>query len=175
VGQSPPFLVWPLVTCPTSRLSHFPRLPPHRTPNVPSRYLHSTSGYDTTCPTPLHRPRIPLCAVHVRPAIPASWCGISDPPYAIRISEFGNRDSGTGDSGNHGAVEWANPPPPQATPRPPHPGIFVSKRPIPPNRKLMRTHHSDALAPPSCSSNRYPPSTTTTTNTGTSQSVGGSQ
>ena len=51
------------------------------------------------------------------PRSPISWCGIPDPPYAIRNSEFGNRDSETGDSGNHGAVEWAiHPPAPPRTP-----------------------------------------------------------
>lgn len=30
------------------------------------------------------------------PRSPTIWCGIPDLPYAIRNSEFGNRDSGTG-------------------------------------------------------------------------------
>jgi hypothetical protein len=95
----PSFLVCPLVT---SRLSHFPRLPPHRTPNVQPRYLHSTSGYDTLCPTPLHRPA---------PAAPAirgpriSWCGIPRSP--IRHTEFGirNLEIRNPRSPKHGAVE----------------------------------------------------------------------
>jgi hypothetical protein len=30
------------------------------------------------------------------PRSPSTWCGIPDPPYAIRISEFGNPNSETG-------------------------------------------------------------------------------
>ena len=51
--------------------------------------------------TPHVRPRYtPPGSARPRPA-PAprsegTWCGIPDPPYAIRISEFGNPESETG-------------------------------------------------------------------------------
>ena len=74
-----------------------------------------------------------MCCPCAPPRSPSTWCGIPDFPYAIRISEFGNPKSETGDSGNHGAVEWAIHPLPKRPPDP-HPGLFVSKRSHPPNR-----------------------------------------
>ncbi len=52
------------------------------------------------------RPRPPAPAIR-GPQPYGAVFRISHTPYGIRNSEFGNRDSGTGDSGNHGAVEWA--------------------------------------------------------------------
>jgi hypothetical protein len=49
-----------------------------KTPHVRPRYI---------------RPRPPAPAI--RGAV-STWCGIPELPYAIRNSEFGNRDSGTG-------------------------------------------------------------------------------
>ena len=109
VGQSippsawaPSFLVtghWSLVT---SDLSLGDQVP-HRTPNVHPRYLHSTSGYDIPCLTPLHPVQDPPDRAPCAPRGPRSHGAVfqdSHMPYGIRNSESQNR----GKAISHGAV-----------------------------------------------------------------------
>jgi hypothetical protein len=127
------------------------------TPHVPPRYTPPGSAR----PRPARPPRSP-----------STWCGIPDFPYAIRISEFGNPKSETGDSGNHGAVEWAIHPLPKR-PRTPIRGFSFLSGPTP--RIGYTVHFAIKRAPsplsaPAIAILHPPPQPPTDT----SQSVGGS-